>query len=185
MSLRSTLIFLVLIGLLGLAASGCGPAGAGRTNVLLVSIDTLRADHVGAYGAPSARTPTLDALSAAGVSFERAISPTPITLPSHATLLTALDPPRHGVRHNGIHRLTDEVETVAERVGAAGWATGAVVGSLMLAAERLVAVPDGSPTLADGLRSRSIAPVARMPELSWGPLSDPGNSASMFHRLDE
>jgi arylsulfatase A-like enzyme len=135
MSLRSTLIFLVLIGLLGLAASGCGPAGAGRTNVLLVSIDTLRADHVGAYGAPSARTPTLDALSAAGVRFERAISPTPITLPSHATLLTALDPPRHGVRHNGIHRLTDEVETVAERVGAAGWATGAVVGSLMLAAE--------------------------------------------------
>ncbi|MCZ6783016.1 MAG: sulfatase-like hydrolase/transferase, partial [Proteobacteria bacterium] len=65
--------------------------------VVLVSIDTLRADRVGAYGRAGARTRTLDGLGAEGVRFETAISPTPLTLPSHTTLLTGLDPPEHGV----------------------------------------------------------------------------------------
>jgi choline-sulfatase len=128
-----TSVLLLLTGLLGLAAIGCSSPDRGPPNVLLVSIDTLRADHVGAYGARFASTPTLDSLSAGGVRFEWAIAPTPLTLPSHATLLTALDPPHHGVRHNGIQRLTSQVETLAERLGAAGWTTGAVVGSLVLA----------------------------------------------------
>ena len=83
---------------------------------MLVSIDTLRADHVGCYGAAEASTPALDAFAARGARFETAISPAPLTLPSHATLLTALDPPEHGVRNNGSYRLREEVPTLAERM---------------------------------------------------------------------
>jgi arylsulfatase A-like enzyme/Tfp pilus assembly protein PilF len=104
-----------------------------RPSVLLVSIDTLRADHVGAYGATHAETPQLDALAQSGVLFEQAFAPVPLTLPSHATLLTGLEPPRHGVRHNGIYRL-GEAETLAERLADAGYRTGAFVGSFVLAA---------------------------------------------------
>jgi arylsulfatase A-like enzyme/Tfp pilus assembly protein PilF len=107
--------------------------GSERLNVLLVTIDTLRADHVGAYGAADAQTPRLDALAAAGTRFETAIASTPLTLPSHASLLTGLDPPRHGVRHNKMYHLDGEVETLAERFRAAGYATGAVTGAVVLA----------------------------------------------------
>jgi arylsulfatase A-like enzyme/tetratricopeptide (TPR) repeat protein len=111
-------------------AFGCAPE---VERVLLVSIDTLRADHVGAYGASDARTPTLDAIAAAGARFEAAVSPAPLTLPSHASLLTGLDPPEHGVRHNSIFRLAPDVPTLAERLREAGYATGAVVGAFVLA----------------------------------------------------
>ncbi|MDJ0786676.1 MAG: sulfatase-like hydrolase/transferase [Myxococcota bacterium] len=119
------------------------PATAGRAasldtvpNVLLVSIDTLRADRVGAFGASQAVTPTLDRLAAEGVRFDQAISPAPLTLPSHATLLTGMDPPRHGVRHNGIHRLPESLTTLAERFQEAGHETGAVVGAAVLSARQ-------------------------------------------------
>jgi arylsulfatase A-like enzyme len=100
--------------------------------VLLVTIDTLRADHVGCYGAQHARTPVLDTLAAAGVRFTAAVSPAPLTLPSHASLMTGLDPPGHGVRHNAVHRLAEGLPTLAERMRAAGFASGAFVGSLVL-----------------------------------------------------
>ncbi len=106
------------------------PAGP---SVLLVTIDTLRADHVGAYGAEFAATPALDALAREGVRFETAISPAPLTLPAHASMLTGLLPSRHGVRHNGVYRLPDEIETMAERFRAGGHSTAAVVGSIVLA----------------------------------------------------
>ncbi len=73
-------------------------------NVLLVSIDTLRADHLGCYGA-KAKTPTLDRLAATGVLFERALSHVPLTLPSHASLFTGIYPIAHGIRDNGAFRL--------------------------------------------------------------------------------
>jgi arylsulfatase A-like enzyme len=100
--------------------------------VVLVTIDTLRADHVGCYGSQHARTPVLDTLAAAGVRFTAAVSPAPLTLPSHASLLTGLDPPGHGVRHNSIHRLADGLPTLAEHAQAAGFASAAFVGSLVL-----------------------------------------------------
>jgi len=134
---RSTLSLVALSAILAL--SGCnrigaheGPAAAGPS-VLLVSIDTLREDRVGAYGASFGATPNLDSLAAEGVRVEKAIAPTPLTLPSHATLLTGLYPPHHGVRHNGIFRLEPESITLAERFQEAGWATGAVVGAVVLA----------------------------------------------------
>ena len=130
-------------GSLGVAAVAClalacnriesVPAALGqRPNVVLVTIDTLRADHVGAYGAPTDATPVLDGLAARGIRFETVIAPTPITLPSHASLFTGVQPPRHGVRHNGIFRLDDALPTLAEQFRAAGYATGAVVGAVVL-----------------------------------------------------
>jgi arylsulfatase A-like enzyme/Flp pilus assembly protein TadD len=99
---------------------------------VLVTIDTLRADHVGCYGADWASTPTLDALASRGLRFSTAISPAPLTLPSHATLLTALDPPEHGVRANGAFRLEEGVPTLAERFGDAGFSTAAFVSAFVL-----------------------------------------------------
>ncbi len=115
---------------------GCGPAleVPGPPNVLLVSIDTLRADRLGAYGYELAETPRIDALARSGTRFATAISPAPLTLPSHATLLTGLDPVSHGVRHNGVFRLPESRMTLAERLHEAGYATGAVVSSSVLAA---------------------------------------------------
>jgi arylsulfatase A-like enzyme len=118
------------------AGAGCGERHAeapAPERILLVTIDTLRADHVGCYGAANAATRTLDTLAAGGVRFEAAVSPAPLTLPAHASLMTALDPPGHGVRHNGVFRLPDAIPTLAERLREAGLATGAVVGSQVLA----------------------------------------------------
>jgi arylsulfatase A-like enzyme/Tfp pilus assembly protein PilF len=103
-----------------------------RPNVLLVTIDTLRADRVGAYGDGKARTPVLDRLAGEGTRFAHAFAAAPITLPSHASILTGAHPPTHGVRHNGIFRLGPGAETLAERLRASRYTTGAVVGSYVL-----------------------------------------------------
>jgi arylsulfatase A-like enzyme/Flp pilus assembly protein TadD len=118
-----------------LLLSGCNwidARGAKGPSVLLVTIDTLRADRVGVYGLPDAATPTLDRLAASGVLFEQAIAAVPLTLPSHASILTGQYPPTHGVRHNAIFRLSSEAETLAERFQASGVDTGAVVGAAVL-----------------------------------------------------
>ncbi len=88
-------------------------SSTGRTDVLLVSIDTLRADHVGCYGAASAKTPTIDALAAQGVLFEQAISQANTTGPSHTTMLTGLYPAEHGALSNGV-RLSNRVKTLSD-----------------------------------------------------------------------
>jgi len=128
---------LVLAVLLCAAVTSCNRIGfqtrPSGPSVLLVTIDTLRADHVGAYQATDARTPTLDAIAREGVRFETAIAPTPMTLPSHTSILTALYPPHHGVRDNGGFRLDAKVETLAERMRGAGYTTGAVLGAFVLA----------------------------------------------------
>src|SRR2546428_14081285 len=88
----------------GRGGDTAGRAGAGpgiRPNLLLVTIDTLRADHLGCYGHRAAMTPTLDGLAARGVRFATAIAHVPLTGPSHACLLTGLTPLGHGFRDNG------------------------------------------------------------------------------------
>jgi arylsulfatase A-like enzyme len=121
------------------AAGGCGPAhppaGAPRS-VLLIVIDTMRGDRLGCAGDPRALTPTLDRLAARGVLFADATTPAPITLPAVTSLLTGLYPPHHGVRDNGVFTLDPSRETLAERFRAAGYRTGAVVGSAVLAPDR-------------------------------------------------
>lgn len=100
-------------------------------NLLLITIDTLRADRVGAYGDTNARTPVMDRLAARGTRFANAFAVTPITLPSHASILTGRYPAGHGARHNGI-RITPDVPTLADSLSRAGFATGAFVGAFPL-----------------------------------------------------
>jgi len=116
----------VLCGFFVVGTAACGrqkPASKpAARNLLLITIDTLRADHVGAYGWSRAHTPTLDGLAKNGALFERAYAAAPITLPSHATLLTGRYPPGHGARDNGL-RLSPDVPTLATELHAKGFAT--------------------------------------------------------------
>src|SRR5260370_29842439 len=92
------LVAAAVLGVLGLRAPrGRAP---GRDNLLLVTLDTTRADRLGCYGYAGARTRYLDRLAAEGVRFAQAISPAPITLPAHASIFTGLSPIAPGVRHN-------------------------------------------------------------------------------------
>jgi arylsulfatase A-like enzyme len=121
------------IGALALLAvfAGCGER---PHDLVLISIDTLRADRLGSYGRQGAGTPHLDRLARSGARFSDAMAPAPITLPSHASLFTGLDPSRHGVRHNGLYALDERAQTLAERLRDAGFRTGAFVASVALAA---------------------------------------------------
>jgi arylsulfatase A-like enzyme/tetratricopeptide (TPR) repeat protein len=101
-------------------------------NVLLISIDTLRADHLGAYGFRGSISPHIDALAREGTVFENVHSPVPMTLPAHASMLTGTFPPTHGLRDNLEKRLPEASVTLAERLKARGLATGAVVSSFVL-----------------------------------------------------
>ncbi|ANM30049.1 hypothetical protein ABI59_11410 [Acidobacteria bacterium Mor1] len=113
--------------------SGGAEEVAGPRNLVLISIDTCRADRVGPYRADSRDdvTPHIDALAAEGVLFERALSPAPTTLPAHASMLTGTIPPYHGVHDNG-EILAGDNRTLAEILGEAGWDTAAFVGALVL-----------------------------------------------------
>lgn len=95
-------------------------------NVILITIDTQRADSLGAYGNDGGHTPNIDRLAEKGTVFDRATSPVGTTFPAHATLLTGLNPRRHGVRYNG-DRLRDDVVTLAEILGEHGYETMALV----------------------------------------------------------
>jgi arylsulfatase A-like enzyme/Tfp pilus assembly protein PilF len=101
-------------------------------NVLLVTIDTLRADHVGAYGSRLGATPTLDRLAREGVRFERTYAHVPLTLPSHTTIMTGLYPMSNGVRDNGSFRFDGSKPTLAGTLKTAGYRTGAFVGSFVV-----------------------------------------------------
>lgn len=101
-------------------------------NVLLVTIDTVRADRLGCYGYAPARTPRLDALARSGARFENAFTVTPLTLPAHASLMTGLFPGEHGVRDNGGFYLDDRFETLAETLRARGYRTGGFVSAFVL-----------------------------------------------------
>ncbi|HEY3380441.1 MAG TPA: sulfatase-like hydrolase/transferase [Vicinamibacterales bacterium] len=105
---------------------------ASRLNVLLVTLDTTRADHLGCYGFARARTRHLDQLAAEGVRFEYAFSPAPITLPAHASILTGLYPFHHGVRNNGNFYLGERFDTLATVLHARGYRTAAFVSSFIL-----------------------------------------------------
>jgi arylsulfatase A-like enzyme/Tfp pilus assembly protein PilF len=103
-----------------------------RPNVLLITLDTTRADRLGCYEYSPALTPALDALAAEGVLFERAYTPAPLTLPSHASMMTGLYPPEHGLLANGRGRLDDTIPTLAEIFRDAGYDTAAFIGSFVL-----------------------------------------------------
>ncbi len=101
-------------------------------NIVLVTIDTLRADHLSCYGDRQGLTPGLDALAAEGILFEQALTPAPLTLPAHASLMTGTLPVHHGVRDNTGFVLASSHATLAESLSAAGYQTGAFVGAFVL-----------------------------------------------------
>ena len=121
---RHLLVGAVLVALAAAGCTGGGPredhARRGRPDVLLVTIDTFRADHLHAAGYERATTPTLDSLAASGALFTQAISQAPETTPSHASLLTGAYPPAHAVRSNGVYELPPEVTTLAELLDGVG-----------------------------------------------------------------
>ena len=132
---RGVILFVALSAqplALSVACSTPGPPPkAAARNLLLITIDTLRADHVGAYGYPRAQTPALDGLARDGALFERAYAAAPITLPSHATMMTGRYPPGHGARDNGLH-VSPDVPTLATELHAKGFATAAFVAAFPL-----------------------------------------------------
>ena len=141
------------------------PGACRGCNVLLITIDTLRVDRVGAFGGPSGLTPNLDRLASEGLRLTRAYSAAPLTLPSHASIMTATSPPVHGVRNNSLFRLGEKLPTLATVLKSDGYRTGAFVGAFVLDArfglnrgfdvydDRYGEKPTGDP--ADGAERRA------------------------------
>lgn len=107
------------------------PPQTGSPDILLITLDTVRADRFGAYGDPLASTPNLDALSRQSALFRNAMTVAPITLPSHASMMTGRWPHQHGSRDNGM-LLRDDLPTAAEHLSEAGYHTGAFVSAYVL-----------------------------------------------------
>ena len=101
-------------------------------HIILISIDTCRADHLSCYNYSSKTSPHIDALAAEGVLFNQAISPVPLTFPAHCSMLTGTIPPYHKVRDNNNYVLNNSNLTIAEILKKNGFTTGAIVGAVIL-----------------------------------------------------
>jgi arylsulfatase A-like enzyme len=124
--LRCGAVLLALLWFAGCTGAGSGEAGTeGPRHLILIVVDTLRADVIGCYGG-QASTPSIDSLAAEGVRFSRAYSHIPITGPSHSSIFTSLLPQEHGVHNNG-QSLADNQTTMAEILQAEGWHTAAFI----------------------------------------------------------
>jgi arylsulfatase A-like enzyme/Flp pilus assembly protein TadD len=131
----------ITVVLLGLLAAAWGvyrldqhsaPATSPKLNLLLITLDTTRADHLGCYGDTAAHTPNLDQLAAEGTRFSQCDSCSPLTLPSHASIMTAVSPFVHGARQNGTAHVSAPNLTLAEALLAAGYRTQAAIASFVL-----------------------------------------------------
>jgi len=123
-------LVIVAAGIWLFQRSSFGPEGI--RNVLLISIDTCRADYLGCYGYQDKTTPNIDSVAKQSIVFENVISPAPLTLPAHASMLTGTIPPYHGVHDNFDYWLDDSHVTLAEILKGHGFATGAVVSAFVL-----------------------------------------------------
>jgi arylsulfatase A-like enzyme len=138
--------------------SSARPVHFPEFNVLVISLDTTRADRLGVYGCSQVATPTLDRLAREGVLFRHAMSVAPLTLPAHTSLFTGLNPSRHGVRDNASFVLEAGQTTLAERLRAGGFRTGAFVASYVLNSDR--GLNQGFETYSDDMHDRAV----RMPQ---------------------
>ncbi len=118
------------LGLLSLCLAGC--AAPPPPDLLLITLDTTRADHLSFLGDAGPPTPRIDGIAAGGAAFAAAFAPAPLTLPSHATMMTGLLPTEHGVRDNGGFALGEASPTLAALLADRGWRTGAFVGAAVL-----------------------------------------------------
>src|SRR5262245_43754429 len=132
--MRAGPLAVALAALIGCTAAREEPARAPvpKRSIVLLTLDTTRADHLGVYGHTPSVTPTLDRLGREGVVFETAMTVAPLTLPAHSSIMTGRFPPRHGVRDNGTFYLADRFTTLAEVLHDAGYRTGAFVGAAVL-----------------------------------------------------
>ena len=130
--MRCFLSLLAVVTAVSIAIAAPLPQHKLRPNVILITIDTLRADHVGCYGDKQVQTPTLDGLAHDGVLFERAISQVPLTWPSHAVILTGTYPFQNGVQDFTGQPLEPQFRSVAQAFKQEGYATGAVVSAFVL-----------------------------------------------------
>jgi arylsulfatase A-like enzyme/Flp pilus assembly protein TadD len=105
---------------------------ASRLNILLVTFDTTRADHIRCYGYKDIKTPNIDRLAKEGCLFEKAFTPVPITFPAHASMLTGLYPPTHGIRNNATYALSESVITLPELLKERGYKTAAFISAYVL-----------------------------------------------------
>lgn len=139
-----------------LLAAACAPgAPEPADNVILITLDTTRADVLSCYGGSERATPNLGAFAARALTFDVARSVAPLTVPAHASMLTGLVPPRHGVRDNGVSRLPSSAETLAERARASGLETAAFVSALVL--DHGFGLDQGFDTYAQPARPASAA----------------------------
>ena len=129
LSFRGFFLIFIALGVQQAAAQLPAPP---PTNVVLITIDTLRADHVGCYGYKQVKTPNIDSLATAGARFERAFAVVPVTLPSHTTMLTGTYPMLSGMHDFSGNKLSPQQPTLASLLRQAGYTTGAVIGSAVL-----------------------------------------------------
>ena len=147
--------------------------------MLLVSVDTTRADHLGCYGYAHVKTPNIDRLAAEGVLFEQCISSSPLTLPSHCTMFTGVYPFVHGARDNGFFKLAPENVTLAEQFQKAGYATHAQTAAHVLDAK--YGLDQGFDSYTDVATTQAaVAGVANSP-----PLDLPHLGHAQVRRADE
>lgn len=150
-----------------------GASGGGIRNVVLISLDTTRADRLSCYGYPRPSTPNIDSVAREGVLFDLALTPVPLTLPAHSSMLTGTYPPIHGARGNEGFRLAEYNVTLAETLRDAGYETAAFVGGFPMAA--LFGLNQGFDTYDDQLgeasnkrhyNERSAGEVSQ-PAMAW------------------
>src|SRR5262245_8980462 len=135
-------VALAALGAAGAAAGGIAlsqptaPQRDAPANVVVITLDTTRADRLSPYGFQDVAMPALDRIAREGIVFDQATSVVPLTLPAHTSLFTGLFPPAHGVRDNASPALADSETTLAEVLRGRGFRTGASVSSVILAADR-------------------------------------------------
>jgi arylsulfatase A-like enzyme/tetratricopeptide (TPR) repeat protein len=155
---RFTAKLTLLLAAFSLLVGGCSDdkkqsatrrAGLRGDNVLLITVDTTRADRIGCYGYKPAQTPVMDALASRGVLFEKAYSQVPLTLPSHASIMTGRYPREHGVRDNGRARLSTQYPTLSTIFQKNGYRTGGFIASYVLI--RKFGLAQGFDTFVDSM----------------------------------
>lgn len=162
--------FLLLLGVTLVVSCGGPEAGqlAGK-NLLLISIDTARADHTSPYGR-DIETPTLQRLADEGILFEEAVTPVPLTQPAHTSLFTGNYPGRHGVRDNASHTLSQDAVTLAECFQEAGYQTGAAVGTMVIS--KRSGLDQGFDTYDDEFTTRQLQTMKPVIERGGGDVRD-------------
>ncbi len=144
-----------------------GKEGVDKPNVIIVTMDTTRADHLACYGYSGVKTPTLDALAGRGVLFEQCAAASPLTLPSHATIMTGMYPTYHGVRVNGNTAVSESQTTLAEVFSGRGYDTGAFIAAFVL---------DGRWGLNQGFKHYDDSfDLKKYKQIDLGAVQKPGN----------